>query len=158
MRKIILIVITFIATNNFCDAQTYILLDRTWQKPAILTDTITKEHLNKGLYPIYKSDIDTLIILVGEFKNLNKSGLNRQFFNAENFKTDRFEFLISNFKRAYGDSYDVTMVSYTGSSKTILKLSDPTQLNPVNQQTVRQFLSYLKETKKLINKPAKKKK
>lgn len=138
--------------------QTFALLDRRWIKPVILTDSIQKADLNQGLFPIYKADIDTLIELVSKFKNLNKSGLNREFFNADNFKTERFEFLISNFKRAYGDSYDITFVSITPGSKTILKLSDPSQLNPVNQQTVRFFLSYLKQAKKDLNKLDKKKK
>lgn len=153
----LLILLTFLQGISAA-GQTYALLDRRWIKPVILTDTIQKADLNQGLFPIYKSDIDTLIELVSSFKNLNKSGLNREFFNADNFKTEHFEFLISNFKRAYGDSYDITFISYTPCSKTILKLSDPDQLNPTNQQTVRFFLSYLKQAKKDLNKPEKKKK
>lgn len=137
--------------------QTYALLDRRWLKPVILTDTIQKADLNQGLFPIYKTDIDTLIELVSKFKNLNKSGLNREFFNADNFKTEHFEFSISNFKRAYGDSYDISFVSNTPGSKTILKLSDPTKLNDTNQITIRLFLQYLKQAKKDLNKPNKKK-
>ena len=102
--------------------------------------------------PIYKNDLDTLILLVERFKNLNKSGLNREYFNEEEFKKERFEFTISNFKRAYGDSYDLAFISYAGGKKATLKLSDPTQLNPVNQQVVREFLDYLKSTKKKLAK------
>lgn len=156
MKAIYTILFVFISTA--ASAQTYILLDRNWTKSPIITDTITKEHLNKGWQPIYKNDLDTLINLVSNFKNLNKAGLNREFFNAENYKTDRYEFLISNFKRAYGDSYDISFISFTPGTKTIIKLSDPGQLNPVNQQTVRQFLAYLKYSKKQINKPTGKKK
>jgi hypothetical protein len=149
----------FLSCISLCAiSQTFALLDRRWEKPVIISDTITKEYLNQGLYPIYKEDLDTLIILVDKFKNLNKSGLNREFFNADNFKTEHFEFQVSSFKRAYGDSYDITLLSITPFSKTSLKLSDPTKLNPENQKVIRLFLQYLKQAKKDILKPAKKKK
>jgi hypothetical protein len=137
---------------NSVNAQKYLLMDRHWGKPALLSDSITKADLSIGLLPIYKNDLDTLILLVERFKNLNKSGLNREYFNAEEFKTERFEFPVSNFKRAYGDSYDLAFISYAGGAKTTLKLSDPMKLNPVNQQVVREFLDYLKSTRKKLSK------
>jgi hypothetical protein len=152
MKKAYWIIFILIIFANSVNAQKYLLLDRHWDKPAILSDSITKAHLSIGLLPIYKNDLDTLILLVGRFKNLNKSGLNREYFNAEEFRTDRFEFTISNFKRAYGDSYDLAFISYAGGTKATLKLSDPTQLNPVNQKVVREFLDYLKSIKKKLGK------
>jgi len=152
MKKIFWTIFILTIFVNSVNAQKYLLLDRHWEKPAFVSDSITKADLSIGLLPIYKDDLDTLILLVERFKNLNKSGLNREYFNAEEFKTDRFEFLISNFKRAYGDSYDLAFISYAGGTKTTLKLSDPMKLNPVNQQVVREFLDYLKSTKKKLSK------
>lgn len=55
--------------------QTYILLHRAWDDVPIFTDTITKEHLNKGYQPIYKAELDSLIALISQFKNLNDAGI-----------------------------------------------------------------------------------
>lgn len=152
----IFVTICLLSASIITSAQTYLLLDRHWKKPAILSDTVTKADLAAGLLPIYKADLDTLIMMALRFKNLNKSGLNREYFNGEEFKTARFEFVISNFKRAYGDSYDLLFISYAGGGKASLKLSDPTQLNPVNQIVVREFLAYLKSTRKKLSKLKKK--
>ena len=152
MKKAIWVLFVLVLNANMGTAQKYLLLDRYWEKPPFLSDTISKSDLSIGLLPIFARDLDTLILLVVRFKNLNKSGLNREYFNAEEFKTERFEFTISNFKRAYGDSYDFAFISYAGGTKATVKLSDPTQLNPVNQQVVREFLEYLKTTKKKFSK------
>lgn len=152
MKKAIWVLFVLVLNAKTGTAQKYLLLDRYWEKPPFLSDTISKSDLSIGLLPIFARDLDTLILLVVRFKNLNKSGLNREYFNAEEFKTERFEFTISNFKRAYGDSYDLAFISYAGGTKATVKLSDPTQLNPVNQQVVREFLEYLKTTKKKFSK------
>ena len=67
-------------------------------------------------------------------------------------------FQIENIKRAYGDGYEINLISNITLGSNTLKLSDPKLLLTENQKTVRAFLSYLKRTKADLDKPVKNKK
>lgn len=157
MKKIIFTIFVLTIFLNLAKSQTYPLLDRRWYKPAILVDSVTRTNLSDGLYPIYKTELDTLIILVDKLKDLKKDGLNRNFFYSEDFKTEHMEFKIENIKRSYGDGYEINLISTGPYGSNTLKLSDPRQLLPDNQKVIRAFLIYLQRTKKDIDKPVKNK-
>ena len=150
----ICLVLTYIPSK----AQTYLLLDRRWYNPAITTDTVTRSQLSDGWFPIYKSELDSLIILVDKLKNLRDDGLNRKFYYSEDFKAGHLVFQIENIKRAYGDGYEINLISNITLGSNTLNLSDPKLLLTENQKTVRAFLSYLKRTKADLDKPLKNKK
>jgi hypothetical protein len=135
-------------TSTAIRAQTYLLLDRKWHKPAIESDTVTRANLSDGLFPIYRQDIDTLLLLVSKFKNLKSDGLRRKFYYSPDFKTDRFEFEIENIKRTYGDGYEINLISIGSYGRPTLKLSDPRNNLPENERVIRAFISYLERTKK----------
>lgn len=133
-------------------AQTYLLLDRKWNKPAIESDTVTRTNLSDGFFPIYKQDIGTLLILVSKFRNLKNDGLNRKFYYSADFRTERFEFEIENIKRTYGDGYEINLISIGSFGRPTLKLSDPRNNLPENEKLIRVFISYLERTKKNMSK------
>ena len=138
-------------------AQKYALLDRRWYRPAILSDTVTRQNLSDGWFPIYKTDLDSLIILVGKFKNLKKDGFDRKFYFSDDFKAGNIRFEIENIKRAYGDGYEINMISTIEIGPNTLKLSDPGNNLTNNQAIIRAFIDYLKLTRKNIQNPKKKK-
>ena len=153
MKKAVILILvlqTIICTAN---AQNFLLLDRKWNKKAILTDSVTRENLSQGWYPIYREELDSLITLVDKLKNLKNDGLSRKFYYSEDFKTSHIEFIIENIKRAYGDGYEINLISRGPFGKTTVKLADPRELLNVNQKTVRTFLSYLEKVKKNLNTP-----
>ena len=158
MKKLFFTIFVITIFINITDAQAYLLLDRRWYKPALLTNSVTRANLSDGWYPIFKNDLDSLIILVDKLKNLKKDGLNRKFFYSEDFKTAQLEFKIENIKRAYGDGYEINLISTGPHGSNTLKLSDPKLLLPENEKVIRAFLTYLKRTKKDIDKPIKDKK
>lgn len=158
MKKLIISIFIFIIFTDFAKAQTYILFDRRWYKPAVLTDSVTRMNLSDGWFPIYKNELDSLITLVDKLKDLRKDGLDRKFFFSEDFKTIHLVFEIENIKRAYGDGYEINLISSGPFGSNTLKLSDPKLLLTDNQKVIRAFLSYLKRAKKDINKPVKGKK
>ena len=59
------------------------------------------------------------------------------------FQTSNIQFDISNVERAYGDRYDINMISTTDISKVSLKLSNATIPNRENQQKIKLFHNYL---------------
>ena len=147
-----------ILSSHFCKAQTYLLLDRRWYEPAVITDSVTRGQLSEGWFPIYKTELDSLLTLVGKLKNLKDDGLNRKFFYSEDFKTEHLVFQIENIKRTYGDGYEINLVNKGTFGTITLKLSDPKLLLTENQRTVRGFLTYLNRTKADLEKPIKRKK
>ena len=157
MKKIVFLIFILLTFESTTYAQTFILLDRHWGKKAILTDSVTRENLSNGWYPIYKDELDSLITRVDKLRNLKDDGLHRKFYYSEDFKTDHLEFVIENIKRVYGDGYEINLISTNPQGKTIIKLSDPRLLLTDNQKVIRTFLGYLKKTKKDIGKSTKNK-
>lgn len=156
--NLIFIFLLLISMTSSVYGQRFLLLDRKWHKPAIEADTVTRDDLSDGLFPIYRQDLDTLLILVSRFKNLKNDGLNRKFYYSADFKTDRFEFEIENIKRTYGDGYEINLVSKGYFGQPTLKLADPRNNLPANERLIRIFISYLEKTKvNLLNPPTDKK-
>lgn len=152
MKKNILLTFIFLVIYININAQSYLLLDRRWDKEAILTDSVTRQNLSDGWYPIYKEELDTLIVLVSRLKNLRDDGLSRKFYYSEDFKAPHIKLVIENIKRAYGDGYEINLISSGPFGENTVKLSDSRELLDVNQRTVRAFLAYLKKIQKKITK------
>jgi len=108
--------------------------------------------LNAGYFPVYKSEFDSMILMIDKFRNLRDDGLNRKFYNSTDFKTSHITFQIESIRRVYGDSYDINMVSSGPFGQTILKISDQKFSLNENEHSIRGLLSYLKSRKKEIDK------
>jgi len=158
MKKNIGLFIGVLFISLTVKSQTFLLLDRRWYKPAVVADSVTRQNLSDGWYPIYKSDLDSLLQFVDKLKDLTKDGLNRKYYHSDDFKTANIEFQIENIKRVYGDGYEINLKSNGPFGTVTIKLSEPRLLLPDNQKTIRNFLAYLKQTQKDIDKPDKKKK
>src|SRR5689334_3033882 len=111
MKKTIFLFCFFECIYFSVKAQTFILLDRRWSKEATLTDSVTHQNLSDGWYPIYKEELDTLIVFIDRLKNLRNDGLSRKFYYSEDFKTKNLKLTIENIKRAYGDGYEINLIS-----------------------------------------------
>jgi hypothetical protein len=155
MKKAFLLPLCLIAFLVDANSQDYLLLDRNWKKPATPSNTITKDDINNGRYPIYKEDLDSLIIITNEFRNLKNDGINRRFYNPEVMKAGSFHYTIDNIRRTYGDGYEINLVSNVPEGSYTLKLSDSRLLLPKNQEWIRKFISYLELTKKNLTNPTK---
>ena len=154
MKIRLLFVIALLDFSSIVKSQTFVMLDRHWVKEALLTDSVTREDLSDGWYPVYKTELDSLIMLVEKLKNLKADGIKRKFYYSEDFKTNHLEFIIENIKRAYGDGYEINLITKGSFGQNTLKLSDPRLNLPENQSTIRFFLKYLLKTKKKLNKAA----
>jgi hypothetical protein len=152
MKKIILLICILQYIHTTLKSQTFLLLDRRWNKDAVFTDSVTRQNLSDGWYPIFQDELDTLIVLTDKLKNLKDDGMKRKFYYSEDFKTKNLEFVIENIKRAYGDGYEINLISSGPFGKNTVKLSDPRELLDVNQKVIRAFLAYLKRTQKNLTK------
>lgn len=144
-------VYTFFLINTFAQ-KNYVLLDRAYHKQAIYTDTISKENIKIGYFPIYSNQLDSLLTIVGTFKKLGKQGLSRPYFNNDDYKTSSITLEISNSHHAYGDKYDIDVISHTEQGEYRLKLSDVSQSSYLTDIYIKSFYNYLSWTIKAKNK------
>lgn len=137
----------------FCFAQKkYVLLNRSGIKPAIFTDSVTMQDINKGFFPVPAIELDTLLNNVKTFRKLGKQGLTRKYFNNDDYGSSSIHFDIRNIKHAYGDIYDIDITSTIPGGTYKFKLSDPQNDSKKNVILINDFYSYLKQTVKRRNK------
>lgn len=122
----------------------YALLDRAYRKPVLYQDSVTKDDLRNGYFPIYADQIDSLQKFVEVFTKYNKLGLKRTYFLNEDYQTSSISFKIKNVQHAYGDLYDIDVISKTDFGETILKLGDAAETVYFNHLYIRGFNRYLK--------------
>lgn len=128
--------------------QKYVLLDRKFKKNATWTDTVMRQHLSEGWFPIHSTELDSLVIFIDKLRNLKEDGMHRKFYYSDDFKTSHLKLVIENIKRAYGDGYEINLISSGDFGEPTIKLADPRENLGVNQATIRTFLAYLKRVKK----------
>ena len=73
--------------------------------------------------PLYVSEIDSLISKLEPLKELTKLGLNRTYLDENNFSTGHITFKIQNVGGAYGDKYNVLLISQIQSYQFTLRLA-----------------------------------
>lgn len=142
MKKL-LIITCLLPTFSF--SQKYALIDRGWQKPIIFADTVTKEQLRQGWYPIYADQLDSLTNLIANFKTIADKGMHRTYLDNEDYKTANIEFEIINVQKAYGDRYDIDMTSITDVAKVKMRVINSQISNHINQYKLKTFLIYLRK-------------
>ena len=143
MKKIITFLLLLISITAGAQ-QKYTLLQKSWNRPAVFTDTITKEHLKNGYYPVSTDQLDSLLKFVGVFRKINKLGLNRTYFDNDDYKTKNITFEITNVAHAYGDTYDIYIMSNTDAGTFKMKLADNTEKVYTTQNFIKEFYDYLK--------------
>jgi len=141
MKAFLLLLLTLISLNS--KGQRFALLDRGWERPIRYVDTFTNADLKAGWYPIFKTEIDSMISIVDEFQTIFKKGMKRSNFNTMAWQSPSIEYEISNVQMAYGDRYDINIISNTGLSKVSMKLSNAINTNRVNQGLIKKFYYYL---------------
>lgn len=146
--NIIILSLFFALAFTKLQAQKFVLLDRKFKKAAMWTDTVMRQHLSDGWFPVNEVELDSLITFVDKLKNLKEDGMHRKFYYSDDFKTSHLKLVIENIKRAYGDGYEINLVSSGEFGEPTIKLADPRENLGANQTTIRTFLAYLKKVKK----------
>jgi hypothetical protein len=139
------LITTFIIVilSNHCLSQTYSLLSRKWNKPIIQKDTITNDDLNQGYFPIYTSEIDTLVVVLNKLQNVVNGKKEREVINMSEYATPHITFDITTVKEAYGDRYVINMISSGQNYKVSLQLTDINYANSQNVKRIKAFTEYI---------------
>ena len=141
MKKIVLYIL--VCLPGFSFGQKYVLIDKGWHRPIISVDTVTDTQLQNGWFPVYKSELDSLKILISSFKTLFDKGMKRAYINNEEYKTKNVQFDITNIQKANGDRYNIVIISKIPNATVKLRLTNTDYSNRTNQQKIKIFLIYL---------------
>jgi hypothetical protein len=148
--KIFLTIIMFLSVHVL-DAQPYILLDKKFSKPIIQKDSITDEDLNNGLFPVDKNNLDSLIIVLNNLQQVIDPKKEREVINMAEYDLSNISFTIQTIKRAYGDRYDITIISTGKGYKVAMLLCSSDFSNSFNKQKLHDMVSYIESNKKAWN-------
>lgn len=153
MKPFLFIILITISCKSFCQVK-YILLDKGWNRPAIYTDSVTKENIRAGYFPILIIQADSLLAGLKKFKKIGKLGLKRTHFSPDDFNTSSITYEIANVEHPYGDLYDIDIISEIDSVPYKIKISDASQSAYFTQIYINNFCSYLQTTIKTKQKTA----
>ena len=150
MKKIALLFLLFWNTN-LSFSQNIILIDREFNWTSYLSDTVN-DKIALEYFPIYKSELDSLIIKIEPLLKLTKMGLNKIYLNENDYSFGHLRFKMQNVEGAYGDRYNISLISKIGSKEYLIHLNTAESSLSVNRQKIRSFLSYMKKIQNQISK------
>ena len=130
------------------NAQQLVLVDRNFQLPLKVTDTITVEQVSKGLMPIYFKDVYTVITGMERLvKYMNAGKMNKE--NLLDLKMGNSMCVVKTEKTGRMNTYNIVLNTMTSKLKThmVLAASEP---NKRAVQRLNIFMDYLKNNSPVI--------
>jgi hypothetical protein len=127
------------------------MIYRKWNKPMKIADSVTADDLNSGWFPIYKSELDTLVKMTDKLIDFYKKSKERTVFNMKEYSSDHFEINVANVKYAYGDRYNIVLLSWDDSYKISLDLCTTRYSNAENSKKLNAFKDYLEKGKATLS-------
>ena len=133
--KVLLSFLLLIISSGSYSQTKYIMVDRGFERKAIRTDSLDLSVIKKGYFPINADQLDSLYSILKVFDNTATLKLN-----------------ISNVQRAYGDLYNIKLLSLVAGWEYNLMISDAANSAHTNSVYISRFIKYLKNTIKETNK------
>jgi len=149
MRKFTILFLLF-CKSSILKSQDIVLVNREFHWNSYLSDTVNNK-IAQEYFPIYKSEIDSLLFKVTPLLDLTKMGLNKTYINESDYATGHLSFKIRNIEGSYGDRYDITLISKIDKETYAIRLNHPDWTLATNRQKIRNLIQYLKNIQQLIS-------
>ena len=104
--KVLFIACLICAHGLVANCQRYALLDRSMKLPILYTDSVSAEHISRGLFPVETIQVDTLVSFF-ERLNTTLSINSRSKLNGYDIRMGTTKAIVKMYPAANGDSYDV---------------------------------------------------
>lgn len=135
------------AVLGTASAQKYALLDKAMYSKIRYSDSLTKDDINSGFFPILKTDIDSILPTIKHLQNLNKLGISRKLLANTTEFSQTIKIEIVSTPLAYGDRYDIDIISTTASGTFSYRISSSVLKNTDNQVRIKNLYNYLTKGK-----------
>ena len=150
LTSVFIIFIFFISSFKVL-SQNYVLLDRQMNWYSYLCDSITSGKYSEYL-PMYISDIDSLVLKLEPLEDIAKLGLKRTYLDENLFSTGHIVFKIQNIGGAYGDKYNILLISEIQSYQFTMRLAASEEGVYSSKEKIVGLRNYLIKVKKQIDK------
>ena len=130
-------------------AQKYALIDRNFKKPILFTDSVTINQVTNNYFPIRVADIDSLNANLS-FIIAQLSDIQRAKFKSYKLKSGNTIIQINTVAHAYGDAYDILLITSVDNLNAEYLLSSHKSLNKKAIKNINSLLEFLKKDKEII--------
>ena len=130
-------------------AQKQALIDRSFKNPILFTDSVTISQVSSNYFPVAVKDLDSLVANLSYLKGTLTS-LQRAKFKSYKLKCGNTEINIKTVPHAYGDSYDILLLTSVNNINAEYLLADNKSLNKKAIKNIDSFINFIKKDKQLI--------
>ena len=130
-------------------AQKHALIDRNFKKPILFTDSVTIGQVSSNYFPIAVKDLDSLLANLTFLKN-SLSSIERAKFKSYKLKAGNTAIKVVTVPHAYGDSYDILLLTPINNINAEYLLSENTSLNKKAIKKINAFISFIKKDGQLV--------
>jgi hypothetical protein len=148
MKSIITFVLVFFSVTAF--SQKIALIKTDFKSPIVYTDSLTINQLSQNYIPLETKcfdSINSILTYLITFLEEDKRAKMKSF----ELKSGNTIFKVSTISHAYGDSYDIDILTKIDEISSKFKLADNKNLNKKNSTKLKKFRDYLKSEKSLFN-------
>jgi hypothetical protein len=129
--------------------QKYALIDRSFKKPILFTDSVTIGQVSSNYFPVNVNDIDTLLANIEYLKDQLKS-IQRAKFKSYKLGSGNTFVNVTTVPHAYGDSYDILFLTSVHNINAEYLVATNKDLNKRAIKKLNAFGSYVKSDKSLV--------
>ncbi|MEJ7611331.1 MAG: hypothetical protein WKF88_09160 [Ferruginibacter sp.] len=150
MKMLSLCILFF--SSAFAFSQKIALLDKELKKPILYTDSLTLEQVTSNLVAIPVDALDTLMSNLKAIKSLLSNNLQRAKMKSFMMRSGASELKVTTVAHAYGDSYEINLVTNLNEINSTYQFASHTNLNKGNIKRIDKFMAYLQNASALFNK------
>ena len=142
-------ILLFSLISNFVFAQKIALIKSDFSSPIVYTDSLTVNQISQNYIPIETNCFDSINSILLYLEKMLESDKRAKMKSFE-LKSGSTIFKVTTISHAYGDSYDVDIVTKINDINSNYKLVDNKKLNKKNSLKIEKFRNYLKSEKSLF--------
>ena len=147
MKLLSLLILIFLGLT--LSAQKYALVDRSFKKPILFSDSVTINQVSKGYFPINVKDMDSLFANISYIREQLK-GVQRAKFKSYKIKSGNTIIQLTTIPHAYGDAYNILLITTANNLNAEYLLSDNQALNKKAVKKLNSFMDFIKKDKDIM--------
>lgn len=131
-------------------AQKLALLDTKLSKPILYTDSLTLDQISQGYFPMEATTFDTMYTNLKFIRKTLTDPIQRAKMSSYELKAGITKVKVSTVKHAYGDSYDIYLISKINEIASTFKLGKHEDLSKGNLKKIDKLMAYMKNASSLF--------
>lgn len=147
MKLLSLLIFIFLGLS--LSAQKYALVDRSFKKPILFSDSVTINQVSKGYFPINVKDMDSLFANISYIREQLK-GVQRAKFKSYKIKSGNTIIQLTTIPHAYGDAYNILLITTANNLNAEYLLSNNQALNKKAVKKLNSFMDFIKKDKDIM--------